>query len=269
MFYTADGIGVKYSSDGKKWTQGTQVFSSKPSWWKTYVPNKKDFNIWAPDISYYNGYYNLYYTVSTFGSNVSAIGLIRCTSIIKGDWVDMGLVMRSTTSSKHNCIDPSFVYANAPYLVFGSFYSGIHIVKLNKSTMKPSGSIVKIATRNTSDNAIEGACIWNRGNGYYYLFASFDKCCKGSSSTYSIRYGRSQSITGPYVDKDGVSMLKGGGSILAHSSGNVIGPGGQCVFKNKSGSYSMAYHYYNKAQNGVATLAISDIKTVNGWPALY
>ena len=266
MFYTADGIGVKYSSDGKTWYQGTQVFASAPSWWSTYVPSKTDFNIWAPDISYYNGKYNLYYSVSTFGSNVSCIGLMQCTSILKGDWVDKGLVIRSTSSSKYNCIDPSFVYNGTPYLTFGSWYDGIWIVRLSSGTMKPNQTAVQIADRDLSSNAIEGACIWNRGNGYYYLFASFDKCCAGTSSTYSIRYGRSKSITGPYVDKNGVSLLDGGGTVLASSSGRQIGPGGQCIFTTASGSTAMAYHYYDSYNSGTATLAIRDIKTVSGWP---
>ena len=240
MFYTADGIGVKYSSDGKTWNQGTQIFASAPSWWSTYVPSKTDFNVWAPDISYYNGYYNLYYSVSTFGSNVSCIGLIRCTSIYKGDWVDQGLVIRSTSSSKYNCIDPNFVLADkTPYLVFGSWYDGIWISRLSSSTMKPNKTAVQIADRDLSSNAIEGPCIWARGNGYYYLFCSFDVCCAGTNSTYNIRYGRSTSITGPYYDKNGVSMLDNGGTVLYSSKSNQIGPGGQSVFTTKSGSTAM------------------------------
>ena len=272
MFYTADGIGVKYSTDGKNWIQGTQIFASAPSWWSQYVPGKTDFNVWAPDISYYNGYYNLYYSVSTFGSNVSCIGLIRCTSIVKGDWVDQGLVLRSTKASKYNCIDPNFVLADkTPYLVFGSWYDGIWIVRLSSGTMKPNKSAVQIADRDLapSQNALEGPCIWARGNGYYYLFCSYDKCCAGTNSTYNIRYGRSKSITGPYLDKNGVSMLDNGGTVLLKSSGNQIGPGGQTVFTTKSGSTAICYHYYDAKNNGTSTLAIRDIKTVNGWPVLY
>ena len=270
MFYTADGIGVKYSTDGKTWNQGTQIFSSAPSWWSEYVPSKTDFNVWGPDISYYNGYYNLYYSVSTFGSNVSCIGLIRCTSIYKGDWVDQGLVIRSTASSKYNCIDPNFVLAGStPYLVFGSWYDGIWISRLSSGTMKPNKTAVQIADRDLSANAIEGPCIWARGNGYYYLFCSYDVCCAGTSSTYNIRYGRSTSITGPYYDKDGVSMLDNGGTVLYSSKSNQIGPGGQSVFTTKSGGTAMCYHYYDSKNNGTATLAIRDIKTVSGWPVFY
>lgn len=264
MFYTADGIGVKYSTDGKAWVQGTQVFASAPSWWATYVPSKTDFNVWAPDISYYNGRYWLYYSVSTFGSNVSCIGLTSCTSILTGDWRDDGLVIRSTSSSAYNCIDPGFIYGGAPYLSFGSWYDGIYIVRLSSSTMKPNASPVQIADRDLSSNAIEGAHIYTPGNGYYYLLASFDKCCLGTSSTYNIRYGRSTSVTGPYLDKSGVSMLDGGGTVLLSSSSPVIGPGGQCVFSTGS-SYALGYHYYDANNSGTATLGVKDLKTSSAW----
>lgn len=266
MFYTADGIGVKYSSDGKNWKQGVQIFPKPLDWWSKYVPAKTDFNIWAPDISYYNGRYNLYYSVSTFGSNVSCIGLMSCTSILKGDWQDMGLVIKSDRGSKYNCIDPNFVYSGAPFLVFGSWFDGIWIVRLSSGTMKPNQAPVQIADRDLSSNAIEGACIWDAGNGYYYLFASFDKCCSGVNSTYSIRYGRSKSITGPYLDQKGKSMLDGGGTVLLGTNGNMVGPGGQCTFRTKNGTSALGFHFYNRANNGTATLAVRDLKTVNGWP---
>lgn len=266
MFYTADGIGVKYSTDAANWKDGAPIFSKPLSWWKNYVPRKTDFNIWAPDISHYNGKYNLFYSVSNFGENASVIGLMQCTSILKGDWVDKGAIISSSTSSKYNCIDPSFIYAGSPYLVFGSFWSGIYIVRLSSADMKPNQGVIQIADRKSGANAIEGAMIWGAPNGYYYLFASFDNCCKGLQSTYSIRYGRSKSVTGPFVDQNGRSLLEGGGSILAASAGNTIGPGGEQVFKMKDGSDAMAFHFYDKTRNGQATLGIKKIKTSNGWP---
>ena len=42
-------------------------------WARDAVPRTK--GIWAPDISFFNGLYHLYYSVSSFGSNHSVIGL--------------------------------------------------------------------------------------------------------------------------------------------------------------------------------------------------
>jgi hypothetical protein len=40
-------------------------------------------------------------------------------------------------------------------------------------------------------------------DGWFYLFASFDFCCRGADSTYYTVVGRSKAVAGPYVDRDG------------------------------------------------------------------
>lgn len=266
-FFTANGIGRKYSDDGKIWSYGGQVFSKKLSWWSKYVPGKTDFNIWAPDIVLYDGTYYLFYSVSTFGSRVSCIGLASCTNLASNDWTDCGVVINSTNKSKYNCIDPSFFEDNGTvYLAFGSWSDGIYLTQLDKATLKAVGTPTQIATRNITDNAIEGCCIWAPGNGYYYLFASYDRCCAGKDSTYNIRYGRSQNVAGPYVDERGKSMLDGGGTFIASSRDRYIGPGGEDVLKTAAGTWALCYHYYDALTNGTSRLMIQDL-TVNdeGW----
>ena len=88
MFFNSDGIGVKYSQDSTNWKDGAPIFQKQLAWWKSYVPAKTDFNIWAPEIFFYNGKYNLYYSVSNFGGKDSVISLMQCNSIIKCDWKD-------------------------------------------------------------------------------------------------------------------------------------------------------------------------------------
>ncbi|RCX18388.1 dockerin type I repeat protein [Anaerobacterium chartisolvens] len=269
QFYTADGIGVKYSSNGTSWNQGVPIFSSNLSWWSAYVPDKTDRNIWAPEIFYYNGRYWLYYSVSTFGSNTSCIGLTSCTSIIKGDWRDDGLVMYSTRSSSYNCIDPAIIQDTSGdlWMAFGSFWTGIKMVKIDKKTMKPvtEAAISSIASRpGVSGNPVEAAYILY-ANGYYYLFVSWDSCCNGVNSTYKIAYGRSSGVTGPYLDQSGKDMREGGGTLLEQSGTRWKGPGGQSVAQNGSGLV-MVRHCYDANNNGMATLRISDLYFENGWP---
>ena len=60
---------------------------------------------------------------------------------------------------------------------------------------------------------------------YYYLFVSFDFCCRGISSTYKIMVGRSDKITGPYVDREGKPMMQGGGTLLLEGFERWRGPG--------------------------------------------
>lgn len=174
QFYTAPGIGVKYSTNGTNWTNGTKVFASNLSWWSQYVGTVTDVR--APDVFYANGRYNLYYACSKFGSNTSIIGLVSCSSIAKGDWRDDGLIMRSTSSSAYNCIDPEYING---YMAFGSFLNGINIVQVSTTTFKPTGTPKVTAW----DYQIESPSIVKNGN-YYHLFVSKGLCCKGTSSTY-------------------------------------------------------------------------------------
>jgi arabinan endo-1,5-alpha-L-arabinosidase len=62
-------------------------------------------------------------------------------------------------------------------------------------------------------NAIEAPFIFKKNN-YFYLFASIDYCCKGVNSNYKTIVGQSENIKGPYIDKEGTPMDKGGGIII-------------------------------------------------------
>jgi arabinan endo-1,5-alpha-L-arabinosidase len=264
VFATGTGIPIKYSSNGLAWNQGVQRFGSALSWWTTYAPGMGTNNVWAPDCIYYGGRYWLYYAVSGFGTNNSAIGLTSCSSIVKGDWRDDGMVISSKSGTNaYNAIDPD-VSTDASgnlWLSFGSWFDGIHVVKLSTSTMKPTGSIYKIAYKS---GGIEGANIVYNG-GYYYLFASYGVCCQGVSSTYKIGYGRATSINGTYKDKNGVAMTSGGYTLLDGGNSRWVGPGGQDIYKNGS-SYVIARHAYDASNSGAPTLLINDLYFTSGWP---
>jgi arabinan endo-1,5-alpha-L-arabinosidase len=263
-FSTGAGIQVLYSGNGTAWSRGVQIFKSRPSWWSTYVPAHSGLDVWAPDVHNYNGKVWLYYSISTFGSNTSAIGLVSATSIAKGDWTDKGKVISSKSGSNdYNAIDPNLTFdsSGTPYLVFGSWFSGIKITKIDGSTMKPTGSLTTLAKRS---GGIEAPVIIYR-SGYYYLFTSIDKCCAGTSSTYKITYGRATSITGPYVDKAGKKLTDGGGTVLDAGNSRWVGPGGQDIFRDSSNSV-IARHAYDANNNGAPTLLISDLNFSSGWP---
>lgn len=254
---TAGGIAIKYSADGKSWNQGVPIFGGGLSWWKNY--NGGNASTWAPDISRFNGKTNVFYCVSTFGSTKSAIGLAQASSMAAGDWVDKGIILSSNAGASVNAIDPAFVTSSSgvPYLTYGSWGNGIYITKLDSSTLKPTGNAYRLATYS---GGIEGGNIVYNG-GYYYLFASKDRCCAGANSTYKIVYGRSSSITGPYLDKNGVDMKNGGGTVFESSDSNYAGSGGQSVANGV-----IARHRYGKS-NGASILFISDLKFSSGWPS--
>jgi len=268
MFGTGDGIVSRYSDDMVTWHEGPTVFTAGtwPSWISSYVPAFAG-TFWAPDLHKMNGVYYLFYSASSWGSPISAIGVAMTTSLNNPSWTDLGMVVYSNSSSTINAIDPAvFRDANStPWLVYGSYQYGIGLVQLNQSTAKPANTtLYTIAGNSGGSSGMEGPYIVYR-NGYYYLFVNKGTCCAGTSSTYYIQVGRSSSVTGPYVDQSGTAMTANGGTTLISSSGRYIGPGHFSDFYVGSTEY-MGFHYYDGYDNGAPKYNVSHITWSNGWP---
>jgi arabinan endo-1,5-alpha-L-arabinosidase len=273
VYCTGARVRMKRSSNGTTWSDIGSALPSIPLWVAQYVPNFSGSDVWAPDIFYYNGTWYLYYAVSTFGSNVSAIGLATNKTLNPSEsgysWQDRGVVMSSNSSNNYNCIDPNVVLDKdgSPWLSFGSFWSGIKLVKLDPATMKPASGATLYSIAGRSSTAIEAPFIVYR-NGYFYLFVSFDTCCQGVNSTYKIMVGRSQNLTGPYIDKNGTTMMNGGGTLIDSGSTRWKGPG-HCAVYLSGNSAILVNHAYDAQNNGFATLQIRPLYWDSaGWPYL-
>jgi arabinan endo-1,5-alpha-L-arabinosidase len=263
--HTGDNISLKTSADRIAFRNAGSAFPGGAPWTTAYTGGGR--HLWAPDLSYHNGQYWLYYSASTFGSNKSAIFLATSPSGNSGTWTHRGLVVESRTSDDFNAIDPDLVvdHQGRWWLSFGSFWSGIKMVALHSWNGLRSDSVIRsIAGR--GGGPIEAPTIVKRGS-YYYLFVSFDYCCRGASSTYRVMAGRSTSVTGPFFDRNGVPMTSGGGTEILAGHGNVHGPGHQDVFTDVD-SDVLVYHYY--ADNGAPLLGINLLAYDSaGWPFVY
>lgn len=286
IFTTGPGIPNKYSTDLRNWTAGSRVFPSGPPAWVDSAVSGYDPNnwAWAPDIAYFNGRYHLYYSVSSWGTIDSVIGLATSTNLISPNWIDQGKVVQSdaapccvqpeTDTTIFNCIDPSILIASngTIWMVYGSYSDGILVTQIDPSTGKrlnPASIGTKVASSSTSffSNTTEGAHLHQHGS-YYYLFLNYGGCCSGVDSTYNIRVGRSVNPTGPYFDKNGVNMLNAGGTVLLESTGRFIGPGHTGIFE-ENGTNWFTYHYYDANNNGAPTLGLNQLFwAADGWPAL-
>lgn len=271
VFATGGTIQIRKSTNLVSWELAGTVFDRIPDWITKAVGTIPD--LWAPDISYFNGKYHLYYAGSHFGTNNSVIGLATNTTLDPGSrdyhWVDEGMVIDSLPASDNwNAIDPnlSFDSTGVPWLAWGSFWSGIKMRRLDLNTGKLSTVDQKLyALASRGGGAIEAPAILAH-DGYYYLFVSFDRCCAGANSTYRIMVGRSTTITGPYLDSTGTSMLSGGGDQLLASYDNVHGPGGQSVYVDGQTTW-LVHHYYDALANGAITLQIRKLTWTNEhWP---
>jgi arabinan endo-1,5-alpha-L-arabinosidase len=293
LFSTGKGIAMWSSPDLKNWKSEKPVFSEAPQWAVQEIPSFKG-HIWAPDISFYNGTYYLYYSVSAFGKNTSCIGLVTNTTLDPSNsayhWVDHGKIIQSFPGQTNwNAIDPNLITDKKgnPYLVFGSFWDGLKMVKLSQDRLTVFEDISKIPTiasrkRNVSQenppaiedspkdaggNAIEAPFVFKKGK-YYYLFASIDYCCKGPKSTYKMIVGRAKELSGPYVDKLGVPMTQAGGTILLEGDKNWYGVGHNSVYTFNDTDY-LIFHGYDATDNGKSKLRVEKLAwDKSGWPVI-
>jgi arabinan endo-1,5-alpha-L-arabinosidase len=273
-YATGNGIAIKTSPDRITWKSAGSAIKTVPSWQAAAVPANTGLNYWAPDLSFRDGKYYMYYSISTGGKKVSAIGLATNTTLDATAtgyaWKDEGLVVQTGSSTDYNAIDPNFIAdeTGTPWLAFGSWWQGLRLVKLNPTTGKPATNPAQLITiANRAGKGIEAAFIV-RLKGFYFLFASFDDCCKGVNSTYNIRVGRSSSVQGPYVDQSGKSMVDGGGTLLDDGDSRWKGPGHNAIFTEGDTTF-MVNHAYDAENNGASMLQIRPLYwTADNWPTL-
>ncbi|HWA25061.1 MAG TPA: arabinan endo-1,5-alpha-L-arabinosidase [Lacunisphaera sp.] len=294
LFHTGLGIAVWSSPDRMHWTREKPVFAAPPTWAVAAVPTFKG-HIWAPDISFHDGRYYLYYSVSAFGKNTSCIGVATNVTLDPRDprfkWEDHGKVIQSVPGvTNWNAIDPNLVTGDdgTPWLAFGSFWEGLKLVRLTPDRLAPAEPIdhlPTIASRKTDPaapnppapsgnpvdaggNAIEAPFIFKHG-GLYYLFASIDYCCRGEKSTYKMIVGRAKSVTGPYVDRTGQPLARGGGTILLTGDAKWYGVGHNSTY-NFDGTDYLVFHGYDASDpKGRSKLRIEKLVwDAEGWPAV-
>ena len=257
IFTTGDGIFAMSSpnADFTGWRVEPTVFpvGTWPSWINNYVTGFGGF-FWAPDVIKVGSQYRLYYSCAGQGAP-AAIGLATANNLA-GPWTDQGLVVAG-----NNAIDPApLVDGSNQWLTWGNWQSGIDLLQLNPSNGKPLNS----SRWDLVPGQVEAPYLHKDGS-FYYLFFQRGLCCQGVNSGYTTIMGRSTSVTGPYLDKNGVSVLTGGSgagsTFLPNRDGRFIGPGHVGY-----GEGRLTYHFYDGQDNGAPKLRVTTMSIVNGWP---
>ena len=248
--YNFHKIPIVSSTDLVHWTyQGDAFTSNNPP--PAYAA--PDSGFFAPDIHYFNNLYYLYYAVTktTFAGGGSAIGLATSSSPTGPFIADPKPVVEPTpnplccdATSRRDTIDPAVVtddVTGTKYIFYGSYFGGISARQLSTdgTTSDPATT-----TQITIDNRYEAPFIVKHG-GFYYLFASATNCCNGPLTGYSVFAGRSTNVLGPYLDREGVSMLDtraGGTPVISMNGNRFVGPGHNAVYTDFSGQDYFLYH---------------------------
>lgn len=274
LFGTGRGLSTKSSADLVHWTAGAPVFVDPPAWTTQLVPEYHG-HTWAPDVVRIQNRHFLYYSVSSFGKQVSAIGLMTSPTLDPKfpttRWMDAGPVVSSTNGSPFNAIDPSaFLDRDGRlWLAFGSFWKGIHLVQLDPQTglrRSDDTAVHRLAWH----GSIEAPTLTRHGD-FYYLFVNWGRCCQGTNSTYEVRVGRSRSVTGPYLDEQDQDLVRGGGKLFLETQGRFIGPGhiGLLEGTTSSDTSVFSYHYYDGESAGRSRLGLATLRwRDDGWPVV-
>jgi len=284
LFSTGPGITFYSSTNLRDWRPEGRVFAGEPAWAKQAAPTFND-HIWAPDIAHHKGKYLLYYSVSGFGKNTSGIGVTSNTTLDPRapgyQWVDQGMLLQSVPGRDDwNAIDPNIVEddAGTGWMSFGSFWGGLKLVKLNDAwtglaepqewhtiARRARGPFTTDTGAGTAQ--IEAPFIFKK-NGYFYLFASWDLCCKGKDSTYKVVVGRAKTVAGPYLDRAGVDMNKGGGTLVIAGDKDWPGVGHNSAYTFDGKDY-LVLHAYEAADKYLQKLKVLGMQwDQDGWPVL-
>ena len=277
--YCTGGI-CKRSRDLIHWEHVGTVVTEPPKESSDWVGGKA---IWAPDIVKVGKEYRLYCSNSSWGVRQSCI-FLAVSDNPEGPFLPRGCVIRtSEPDSPCNAIDANIISdqeTGETYLVYGSFWGGCYILRLDPDTglAAESGYGACIARRPAwTDHAIEGPYVrYNPETGYYYLFVSY-----GSLRTdYNIRVGRSRNVTGPYYDPNGrmmtdcedtdntVGLMIACGYQFEDGVG-YMGPGHNSVLRDDDGRWYLICHIREQdfKRPGVSTMHCYQLLwSREGWP---
>lgn len=270
-YWTGDNVPVAKSTDLVHWTNHAAVYPSYPNWvntWKAEHPGTT-FNFpWAPDAIYFGGKYHLYVSFSAFfGRNSSCITHLTTENPDTGPWVDHGPVICSETRDDYNAIDAD-VGLDAdgnPWFTFGSFWGGLFGFALDEEGNRKDTTLSHLAWA----REIEAPVLFYRC-GYYYLLATWGLCCPGEGRSvndlsYRVVVGRSQNVMGPYVDRDGVPMTEGGGTLLVQGDATYAAAGHSDVISHNGKMYHF-YHAYRRRDAGAELRVVELPFDAEGWP---
>ena len=271
---------IRCSQDKLNWTVCGSVFpGSIPTWVSSAAPGST--GLWAPDASFFNGEYHVYYSASKIGSQQSVIGLATNTTLDQSDrayrWVDRGPVLASHAGDDFNALDPNVLVDEdgRVWLTYGSYWSGIKQREIDPASGLLSTSNTTrydLATRpGVPGNPIEGASLVHHGE-YYYLFVSVDYCCEQHTSqdNYKQAVGRSSSAHGPFLDESGTPMLLGGGTVLLQGNSSWNAPGGGSAYIAADGKDNLIVFHAQNLQCGATPYQwIKTLTWENDWPVLH
>ncbi|MCU1508363.1 MAG: hypothetical protein JWQ12_628 [Glaciihabitans sp.] len=259
------------STDLTHWSYVNDALPTRPSW----VPASG--NLWAPDVVYLNGHYLMYFAASetTLAGGGSAVG-VATSDGPTGPWTVAADPVVEPAPGGQWRFDPEVITADGQnYIYFGSYFGGVFARQLSADGVS---SVASTEQRIAIDNRYEGTYIVRHG-GWWYFLGSATNCCNGALTGYSVFAARSKSPMGPFLDRDGVSILAGrvgGTPVLTQNGNRWVGAGHNTMLTDFAGQDWMIYHavdrtdpYYAGTTTYTKRPALIDpVDWRGGWPVV-
>ncbi|WP_409047739.1 family 43 glycosylhydrolase [Microbacterium sp. HA-8] len=265
---------VLRSDDMVSWDYAGDVYpadAALPGYW---AANTRP---WAPDIRYIDGLYHLTYSLSNGG-----VALLTAQTPV-GPWTDRGLLVGGAPVAgcpTGNIDQAMFTDTDGTHYFYWGSYDVICVSKMNADATALEGEVTQIA----QGRRMEGGFVVRR-DGYYYLMYSDAGCCDGAFSGYTVKVGRGDSPTGPFVDDEGIDLMalsSKAGFVLTSNGNGFAGPGHNAIQTDLSGQDWLVYHAIPTddpdfapvdTRNGRLTLSkrplmIDRLDWIDGWPVV-
>jgi arabinan endo-1,5-alpha-L-arabinosidase len=258
-------------SDGKWWTFGSgRGGLSSPDGWTWMGGAVRPGGGVAPDVIKIGDRYLVAYAFGGGGMNGGHASNVKIMWTYSLDpksprfgFHDVGVVASTDGVEDADAIDPAFLLANGRlWLSYGTYFGFIRIVELDPKTG------LRVAGNQPVDVAIdmEASALMYR-DGWYYLLGTHGTCCDGPNSSYNIRVGRSRSVLGPYLDRSGVPLLHGGGTLVMGARGRDLGAGHFGLIDLGADLQKFSFHWEaDLDRSGRSVLAIQPLLWRDGWP---
>jgi xylan 1,4-beta-xylosidase len=248
---------ILHSRDLVNWQVVGAAMQKRPDW--------SDGNYWAPEISYYQGRYFIYYTGHKKGGSLCVA--VMTANNPRGPYTDHGPLVCQEAGS----IDAMAVTDEngRRYLVWKEDGNSrnqptpIWAQPLSNDGTKLVGDKTELI-RNTAaweSNLVEGPFILRR-DGFFYMFYSGNACC-GRGCNYAMGVARSRRLLGPWEKNPANPILKGNDDWKCPGHGSIV-----VDAKGRDFLMYHAYHPQDFVYAGRQAL-LDEVKWgSDGWPTI-